>query len=118
MRSLDCLFLEALNNPSPIILLWTKWLVYFALTRSERLILRAIAENPTQKELLSATALSPRTIRYATGRLKKLGLIDEFVSLNDTRRRFCRIRGDGRTVMHAPAERATGIQLPLPTPLE
>ncbi|HIH44165.1 MAG TPA: MarR family transcriptional regulator, partial [Candidatus Methanoperedenaceae archaeon] len=46
----------------------------------------------TQKDLISETQLPPRTVRYALGRLKKSGLIEERLNIRDGRQCLYGIR--------------------------
>jgi len=53
-------------------------------------VLTSLTHIKTQKQILAETKLSPRTFRFAISRLKKIGLVEEIISLKDARVKFCR----------------------------
>ena len=68
-------------------------MIYFV-TKSMKLILYSLDKVKTQKQILNETKLSPRTFRFGISRLKNLGLVNEFVSLKDSRvKYYTRIKG-------------------------
>ena len=58
------------------------------LRKSELVVLRAVSKRAlTQRELASATKLSPRAIRYALTKLLELGIVKEIADVYDLRKK-------------------------------
>ncbi len=63
------------------------------LSKASVRVLTAIKDNAaTQSEILSATRLSIRAVKYAVAELKEKGLVSERINFRDTRKKlyFCR----------------------------
>ncbi len=53
---------------------------------SMRLVLSSLGNTrKTQKQIITETKISPRTFRFAISRLKRMGLVKEYILISDTR---------------------------------